>query len=307
MFFSSSTIAAIAVTALSSGIVYFIRRLNEQRRFYTDNDVPKPPHDWFWGHAKLVGEYGKKITGDYMQASWTQIKFDFKLPEVFYLDMWPFGPDFIMCTGPDAAAFPTTTNVFAQAEVVTEFFASKNVGRTFIEATNGPLWKELHQMLAPGLTPTATKTYHDSILDEAQLLHDRIGRLAASEQVVDMGAELGRLPFGVIWRVMFGENARGDSMVELYDITKRQADISPAIPKANPFVNYMQKRERATISKRLGDEIANIARARFSELKALKTLPTRTTATCILDRMLLGHVQDGLPLDDRLMTLINDK
>jgi len=91
-----ASISAIALAALSSAILYFLRRLSEQRRFYT-NDLPKPPHDWFWGHAKLVGEYMSKITGDYIQAAWTEIKFDHKVPEVYYLDTWPFGPGSSSC------------------------------------------------------------------------------------------------------------------------------------------------------------------------------------------------------------------
>lgn len=304
MFVNSSTIAALAVAALSSGVVYFIRRLNQQRRWYSDHDVPKPPHDWFWGHAKLVGEYTKKITGDYMQAAWSQMKYDFKLPDVFYLDMWPFGPEFIMCTGPEATAIATTTNSFPQAELVTEYFASISIGGSFIEATNGPLWKELHQMIAPGLTPTATKTYTALILDEAEQLHNRMCGLAVASKVADMAAELGRYPFSIIWRVFFGEKFQRP---ELHDLTRRLADISPARPALNPVTNYMRKRERAAIVQRLELEIDKTARARFEQLKALKTLPTRTTATCILDRMLLGHVQAKLPLDDRLMKLISEK
>jgi len=41
-----------------------------------------------------------------------------------------------MCTGPDAAVLGTTTNVFEQADLVTTCFA-RDVGATFIEATNG--------------------------------------------------------------------------------------------------------------------------------------------------------------------------
>ncbi|KAK4446673.1 cytochrome P450 [Podospora aff. communis PSN243] len=298
---SASSVAAIAVAIASAGILYFFKRLSEQRRFYQDNDLPKPPHDWLWGHAKLVGEYGKKITGDYMQAPWAQMKYDFKLPEVFYLDMWPFGPEFILCTGPDATAIPTTTNVFDQAEIVTQFFG-QSVGTTFIEATNGPLWKELHQMMAPGLTPSATKTYHHAILDEAKRLHDRVHRYTESGEIADMTYELGRYPFAVIWHVLFGEQA---STPELYEITKRLADISQAVPRTfNPITNYLEKRERAAIARRLEVEIGKIARARFAQMKTLKVLPTRTTATCLLDRMLLNHVQNNLPLDDRLMRLI---
>ncbi|KAK5652008.1 hypothetical protein OQA88_10911 [Cercophora sp. LCS_1] len=298
-----STIAALAVAAISFGVISFVRRLNAHRRWYSDHDVPQPPHDWFWGHAKVVGEYASRITGDYMQAAWSQMKYDFKLPEVYYLDMWPFGPEFIMCTGPEASAIATTTNVFPQADVVTNYFASASIGETFIEATNGPLWKELHQMLAPGLTPAATKTYNDYILDAAKELHSRIQGLATSGEVTDIPAHLGRYPFSIIWRVFFGEEFKRP---DLHDKTRRLADISPGVPQLNPVKKYLWKRERASITRVLEAEIEKSARARFEQLKAAKTLPTRTTATCLLDRMLLGQVQAGLPLDDRLMKLISD-
>ncbi|KAK1753239.1 cytochrome P450 [Echria macrotheca] len=302
MIITTSTVAALAVAAVSSALLYFLHRLNTQRKWYAENNVPRPPHDWLWGHAKLVGEYTQKITGDYMQAAWTQLKYDFQLPEIFYLDMWPFGPEFIMCTGPDATAIATTINVFPQADVVTRFFG-RSIGETFIEATNLPLWKELHQMLAPGLTPSATKTYHGLILDQAKNLHDRLQAKARSGEVFDMSEELGRYPFAIIWKVFFGEDL---VKTDLYDITKRLADISPAVPSVNPVKNYLQKRERAAIVARLDAEMDKLAGGRFDEMRATKTLPTRTTATCLLDRMLLGHVQSGQPLDERLMKLVRE-
>lgn len=304
MLSNSSTLAALAVAALGSGIIYFIRRLNEQRRWYSDHGVPRPPHDWLWGHAKLVGEYTSKITGSYMQAAWSQIKYDFKLPDVFYLDMWPFGPEFIMCTGPEAMALATTTNVYPQADVVSNYFDGVSIGATFIEASNGPIWKELHQMLAPGLTPSAIKTYHDFVLDEAQQLHDRVCDVASSGQVTDMAFQVGQYPFSIIWHVFFGEKF---DKPELYPLTHRLADVSPSIPSLNPITRHLQNRERAAIVHRLEAEIRNITRRRFEQLKAMKTLPTRTTATCLLDRMLLGYVQEALPIDDRLMKLILEK
>ncbi|KAM7208568.1 Cytochrome P450 [Naviculisporaceae sp. PSN 640] len=303
MLSNSSTFATLAFAAISSSIIYFFRRLKEHRRWYSDRDIPKPPHDWLWGNAKIVGEYNNKVPSSYIQAAWVQMKYDFKLPEVFYMDMWPFGPEFIVCSGPDALALPTTTNSFAQADIVNGYFANASIGGTFIEASNGPIWKELHQMLAPGLTPSATKTYHDFILDEAKELHNRVLDVASSGKVTNMSFVLGQYPFSVIWRVFFGEKFAAP---ELYRITHRLGDVSPTVPVLNPITRYLQGREKVAITRRLDVEIEKIARKRFEQLKAMKTLPTRTTATCLLDRMLLGHVQEGLPLDDRLMKLVSE-
>ncbi|KAL2018588.1 hypothetical protein VTK56DRAFT_558 [Thermocarpiscus australiensis] len=301
---SPSSIALVAIASLTAAAVYFVLQLNATRRFYRDNGLPKPPHDPIWGHLKLVGEYTKRIKGDYPQAVWTEIKQDFNLPDLYYLDLWPFGPEFIICAGPEAAALPTTVTAFPQADLVNDFFAP-TVGRTFIEATNGPLWKELHQMLAPGLTPGATKTYHHLIVDEAKSLYDRLRRLAVSEEVADVGFQLGQYPFSIIWQVIFGE--KPDANSGLYEDAKRLNDISGSTRAVyNPITRWQEKRERAAIARRLEKHIDKSIRSRFEKVKTQKPLPTRASANCLMDRMFLDQLHAGLPLDDRVMRLARE-
>jgi cytochrome P450 len=236
---------------------------------------------------------------------WTEMKQDFNLPDIFYLDLWPFGPEFIVCSGPDAAAMLTTVNAFPQSDIVPEFF-TPTVGTTFIEATNGPLWKELHQMLAPGLTPSATRTYHDLIIDEAKSLYDRVQRLAASEEATDLILQLGQYPFSIIWQIFFGD--KPDAATGLYEASKRLNEISGSTPPIlNPVRAWQRKREQAAIIRRLEAEIDKIIRARFVKVASQKPLPTRANASCLLDRMLLDQVKAGLPLDGRLMRLTREK
>ncbi len=255
----------------------------------------------------MVGEYTQKTKSTYIQALWTEMKQDFSLPDIFYMDMWPFGPQFIVCSSPDAAAMVTTVNAFPQADLVRDFFLP-TVGTTFIEATNGPLWKEIHQMLAPGLTPTATKTYHDLIVTEAKSLYDRIQRLAVSEEVAEMASQLGIYPFSVIWRIFFGD--KPDTSLGLYEASKRLNDISGATgPSLNPIRKWQKEREQAAIVRRLDKEIKKIILSRFAKVASQKPLPTRANASCLLDRMLLDHIQEnaGSPLDDRLARLVLEK
>ncbi|KAK3291336.1 cytochrome P450 [Chaetomium fimeti] len=301
---SVSSVACLAVTALSAVIGYFVLRLSAKRRFYRGHDIPKAPHDPLWGHLKLLGEYTKKVPGSYVQALWTQMKLDFNLPDIFYLDLWPFGPEFIVCASPDAAAMLTTVNAFPQADLVAEFFAP-TIGSSFIEATNGALWKELHQMLAPGLTPGATRTYHDLIVDEAKSLHDRVRRVAASGETTDMTYQVGQYPFSIMWTIFFGE--RPDPNSGLYDALKRLNDISGStgLP-LNPITRWQEKRERAAIIRRLDKEIEKVIHSRFAKVSSQKPLPTRANASCLLDRMFLDQVKAGLPLDNRLIRLAQE-
>ncbi len=242
-----------------------------------------------------------------MQAFWTEMKQDFSLPDIFYVDLWPFGPEFIMCSGPDAAAMVSTVNAFPQCDVVRNFFAP-TVGTTFIETTNGPLWKELHQMLAPGLTPTATRTYHDLIVSEAKSLYDRVQRRAVSEEVTDMTFQLGMYPFSIIWQIFFAD--KPDPSLGLYEASKRLNDISGAVSQSpNPIKRWRNQREQAAIVRRLGKEIEKAIHSRFAKVTSQKSLPTRANASCLVDRMLLDHMQAnaGVAPDDRLVKLILEK
>lgn len=254
---------------------------------------------------KITGEYLDKSIGDYMQGPWTEMIQDFKLPDVFYLDMWPFGPEFIICAGAEAAAIPTTVNAFPQSDIVSNVLGPVT-GENFIETTNGPLWKELHRMIAPGLTPGSIKMYHDLIADEAKSLHGRLRRLAASENVTNMGLDFGQYPFSIVWQIFFGEKL--DTSSSLLRSIKLLGEISGVTRTVlNPITIWQEKRERAAIVARLDKEIDKSTRSRFERLKIQKPLPTRTNAVCLIDRMLLDQVRAGLPLDHRLMSLVRDK
>jgi len=258
---------------------------------------------------KVLGEYLRKMPRKtYLQAAVTQMKQDFDLPDFFYLDLWPLGPRFLVCSGPDAAAIPTTVNSFAMADVVTQFFTN-NIGEGFIEATNGPLWKELHQMLAPGLTPSAVKTYHDIITGAAIALHSRLRGFAESGDVIDINYELGKYPFEVVANIFFGEGTQAQTTGSpLYEDVKDMADqVALAKFSNNPLTTWRAKRELKRCVARLEAHIEMRVRSRFTALQKQKALPNRTSATNLLDRMLVAQVQSGKPLDGRLMRLILEK
>ncbi len=281
---------------------------------------PGPPSSLLFGHAKLIGEYMSRLPpSSYIQSALTQIKQDHSLPDVFYLDLWPFGPEFVVCTGPDAAAIPTTVNSLTQASVVTDYFAD-NVGVGFIEAATGSLWKELHQLIAPGLTPVATKSYHGVLVEEARILRDRLEKFARSGsdgQVIVLDDELGKFPFDVTCRIMFGERLNAQSQgddCELYRDTKAIAHVVGLSNGTglNLFAKWSVKGKIREVVGRVDREIEPRVRARFEELRGMKEkdLPTsRTLGSSVVDRMLVSQMQKGGSdeLDAGFVKLVMDK
>jgi len=262
-----------------------------------------------WGHVKIMGEYlGRLPKGTYMQAALTQIKQDYDLPDVFYMDMWPFGPRFLMLSAPDAAALPTTVSAFPQSRLVTEFFVN-NLGPSFIEASNGTLWKELHQILAPGLTPGAVRTYHDFMVDEAVGCHDRLRRIVEAGKAIDFNEEVGKFPAGVIMRVIFGDKEGIEVMRSNYYMVFR--DLSDAVGALtrpiDPITKWKFTRQVHKLVKVLETMIEERVRSRFVALQNVKVLPNRNTATNIIDRLIVARVANNEALDDGFMKIVFSK
>ncbi|KFA70389.1 hypothetical protein S40285_07806 [Stachybotrys chlorohalonatus IBT 40285] len=292
----------LAAGLASSAVAYFVARLVTVRRRY--GKLPGPPHSFLWGHLPMIGAYTQKMPpGGYIQSVVTQLKQDHALPDIFYLDLWPFGPPMMMLTSPDAAAIPTTLNGYGMPGLVTRFF-EENVGGTFIEAANGQLWKDLLQQIAPALTPTASKAFHHSIVDDAKELHDRFAQLAESDQPVDMTFELGRFPFHVLGTVFFGERLSKQA----YDYSTRMVKLMQikGIPGSlvNPLKKLRWRKDMDTCLGGLDNEIEALIHARYAALQEQKSESAKMKATTILDRMLLARLKNGTSLDSTQMQIL---
>jgi cytochrome P450 len=246
----------------------------------------------------------------YLQGAITQIKQDYELPDVFYLDMRPFGPSFLMLSSPDAAAIPTTAAVFPQSPLVTDFFED-NIGPSFIEATNGALWKELHHTLAPGLTPGTVRTYHRYLVDEfAGTFFRLLDGLARAGDVVDFHAEAGKPAFGVVMKIIFGEEDAVAVMqtTDFYSVFRELAEVVMVMWRpGDPVTKWRLRRTVHRLVAVLEAMVEERVRARFRDLKDVKVLPNRNTATNMIDRLIVARVASGDPLDEPFLKVIYGK
>ena len=301
---------AIAAVAVAWAVSFVVKAVNK-RRFY--RNLPGPPHSWLFGHARIVGEYAAKLPADSgtTPPAFTQMKQDFNLPEVWYLDLWPFGPEFVVLSSPEAAAFATTANAMGQADIVIDFLDGI-AGKGFIEASNGAQWKELHKIMMPSLTPAAVRAHQALLIDEARILHQVFEGLAEKGGVSDLADELSAYPFAVIGHIFFGEriDARQGADARLYHDFKRLAEAVGIIAReANPFSARTRnaKKDKKEVLQRVDAELLGRIRRRDAMLREDKGLASASLTTSIMDRMLLSRMQSGLPLDERLAKVILDK
>ncbi|KAK0620973.1 cytochrome P450 [Immersiella caudata] len=296
--------AAVAVVYIG----YWINKFITIRNFYKDK--PGPPHNFLLGHAKVLGEYNLKFPADTaMQSVLTQIKRDFDLPDIFYLDLWPFGPEFVICSSPDSAAIPSTVKPMEQSPEVTTFFTG-NLGKSFIEATSGSQWKELLHMIAPPLTPSATRAYYSIIVEEAKIFYDGLQKLASKDDPFDIMHEVGKYTFDVMSCVFFGESERLHSQTEhcqLYEDLQRIADVvGKTAVMLNPLAKRPLLKERDRLAARMESDIDKILASRFTALQQEGDVSAKMKTGSIMDRMLLANVESGKPVDARLRDTIFD-
>ncbi|KAM0203216.1 hypothetical protein ACHAQI_010551 [Fusarium lateritium] len=293
-------------SALLAALAYLTFKLVSYRRFY--RDLPGPPHSWFWGHIKVFGLYTNKLPrGSYFQAALAQMKEDYSLPDIFYLDLWPVGPRFIFCNSPETAALPTTVTAFPQSQLIGKFLDG-TLGSTAIEATNGSLWKSLHRVLGPGLTPGAVKTYHKFMIEEAGIFVNKLKSCAQKEEDVDISAQIGELLFDVVTWIVFGESSQAQTtgsqlhcdlseILEILGRTSARASI--------PLPAWLAGRRQKRLVDGIDTEVAGRIQTRLSALQDTKNPEgVNSTPKCLVDRMLLNYKKDERPLDELTTKII---
>lgn len=273
---------------------------------------PKPPHSLFWGHLKLFGLH-QAVFPRYTCISpvLAEIKRQHGLGDVFYVDLWPLGPCFLVLASPDAAALASTVQPALQSEVVIAFYGW-TTGPGFIDATNGPLWKHLHRVIAPALTGSATRGYLPFVVDEAAALHARLDALSARGDLVDFGDVVGRLPFAVAVRVFLGERLDDALSERLYDDTKAFVDVvgEVAYRSPTPLHAWWLRRTKLRASRNgIESVIGRVLDRRYAALVQQREqgLLDKEASLPIMDRMMLDAVLSNKSLDQDLRRLILEK
>ncbi|UNI18407.1 hypothetical protein JDV02_004678 [Purpureocillium takamizusanense] len=284
----------LASSASIAVIVYAAFKLVQHRRSYAH--LPKPPgHSILFGHLKLFGDIVKLFPpGTHPQYYYTYLARKYSLPEVYYVDLWPLGPAQVVVTGPDAAAQVTAIRTYPMHPEVNRYLAPM-VGDNVIAATNGPLWKKLHHMMAPAFTSRYVKTLLGTIADEVMLFHERLRQLSDAGHVFSMEEELSKLSFDVIGGIVFGVsfNAQQSGSLILDDL-RAVLGLSQVVRETwNPATKLQAWWARRQAIRRSDDFLQNRLVERYRVMLEEKDLPTRQNARSILDRVLLERIENS--------------
>ncbi|KAJ4397037.1 hypothetical protein N0V93_001261 [Gnomoniopsis smithogilvyi] len=193
-----SALLSLGTAALLYGILKLVLHRRKLR------DVPKPPCSLFWGHLKLFAEVSALYPPNmHPQVVFTYMKQKYDLPEIFYVDLWPLGPVFMICTSIDALNLVETRLGLGQ-HVANQKSMDPLVGKDSIPSLNGRVWKEVHNMLLPAFRPQAIRKLMGKVAEEAGVFRDKLAPLADRGEAFGMVELASRMVFEVNAKTIVG-------------------------------------------------------------------------------------------------------
>ena len=236
------------------------------------------------------------------QAFYTEIATRYNMPDIWYIDLWPFGPPQMIITGAEASMEVTTTKVYPIHHWVDSWLGTM-LGPNVIAAVNGPVWKTLHHMLGPSFSPMAVKSQTATIVEHTMVYHNKLQHLADTGRQFSMDDLTSRAIFDIISAIVFGFSldAQQNGSPLLRDFKTLFELAQPYLDTWNPLAKFRMWRKMHGAKRRSDAHIRRELNARYHVFRGIDAIPTRRTARSILDRMVVQRIEDaGGRVDEEL-------
>ncbi|KAI1804559.1 cytochrome P450 [Daldinia bambusicola] len=283
----------VLLTAVGALILNFLYNLYRRRRFF--KDLPKPPHSFLWGHLKLMGEISSQLPPNcHIQILTTAIARKYGLKGIWYLDLWPIADPEVVLTDPDLMDSVQVTRVFNQHQLAQDVLTSV-LGEDVVAAANGPVWKKMHNAMAPAFLPSHVRTLAWLVADETMIFRETLKKLASSHQAFSLEHELSKLIFDIVGRVVFNFPLNAQTQGSSYheDLKQTVHLLNQQISR-NPLVKLQAALKKRAVRRRVDASVAAKIQERLVVLRSENIVPSRKDPLSILDLMLRETVlRDG--------------
>lgn len=254
-----------------------------------------PPHDFIWGHLKIMGEISNLLPKNvHLQYLTTTISKKYNMPPVFYLDLWPLGPNCMVVTDPDLA-FQITANHEYQKHEEEKKAMDPLLGAGNIATAEGARWKHLHKQLSPAFSVSHVTSMRGMIAEEIMKFRGILHKLAESGEVFKLEDYGQRLIFDIIGKATFGESLKaqdnGSEALKYWEeITRTDMVVRQSW---NPVKRYTLKKQIAAATTKLDALITSLVQRRFSMLKQDKPNGSSKRKQSIMELVLSEEILTG--------------
>lgn len=170
----------------------------ESLRVLTAMGQPGPPHDWIWGHLKIMGDLTKLVPADaHPQHMFTLLQRRYNLPGLFYLDLWPFARSMVIVTDAPVAYQITQKRVLPHHEWEDEYVHAVTGGGGFFTVESKE-WKLHRSLMSPAYAPRNLLGVYPKVVEQVRNFRGVLERLATTESVFRMEEMAARFSFDAV-------------------------------------------------------------------------------------------------------------
>lgn len=167
-----------------------------------------------WGHLPIIAECQKLLPEEGHPQSWPEyIRLKYNLPEVFYVDLRPFGPVWIYVCDPDLIGqYVTTAQSLPKSIWEVKYFLSF-LGKNSLVILEGDRWRSLRSMFNPGFSTANILTLVDNIVDTTLIFRDIMYEKVRTNEVFQLEEYASRLTMDIIGRVVIDADMNSQKQV----------------------------------------------------------------------------------------------
>ncbi|PSN73464.1 cytochrome P450 3A30 [Corynespora cassiicola Philippines] len=283
----------ILSSLVTASLVLFLARFLNHRRIY--KKLPGPPHNFFWGHLKIYGETMALFPPrSHFQAVITTLAHKYHLPGLFYMDLWPLGPEQLIITDPRLATQYVTNRKLPKHQLLADYL-DPILGKGNIITVNGTHWKSIHDLLSPAFSVARVLDITTLIADDIMEFHNVISEIAVSKTPFRLEEKINALVFDIIFKAIFGVQSRAQTVGsdDLRDLNSVVNADMTGKQTWDPIRRIQLAKEKALSMKRLNDSIATKVKSRFKFIQQNNVSIERRQSLSILDLILQEYVQEA--------------
>lgn len=234
-----------------------------------------------------MGEIAAKLPPNpHPQLYITAIVQKYNLKGLFYLDLWPVTEPQVIMIEPGLMDQVQVQRAYDQHPMA-EALISRFIGPNSVATANGPVWKKLHNAMAPSFLMSHVRTLTGLIADDTMQFRDRLKELGTGGEVFSFENECGKLIFDSIGKLVFNFplHAQTSGSSYLDDLRDIQKLVNESL-SMNPLVKIKVWLKKHSVTRRLDASIREKIKERLENLRDEKVVPTKKDFLSILDLML---------------------
>jgi cytochrome P450 len=126
----------------------------------------------------------------------------YNLGDIFYVDLWPFGPRWLFLTDAEIVSQWVTTGQSLNKSPQVVLYLAKLLGRDNMVGLDGPAWKRLRAMFNPGFAHGHLMTLVPYMIDMMVIFCQKLRRAAKSGQVIQLEDYAAKLTIDIMGKVV---------------------------------------------------------------------------------------------------------